>query len=517
MRSRLDNALILLFAAALCAPALDAWMRPQARRDVEVEARLPEPLPALPVTFEAARAVPRGIERWWGDALGFRDVLLRCGSRMRFQVFRVAPGEPVLVGRDDWIFPTLLGIVDASRGRARLTRARLEAWRKALESRRAFCRELGAEYCVAFAPEKGSIYPERLPEPWRPIGPGVQDQFVGWLEEHSDLRAIDLRPALLEAKARDQGADFAYYPLGTHWTDRGGLAVERVLVEALRARVPGLAPVEDAEPVWELDPEQGDSWAQRLRLAGILRQEARVDPRMQREFDGRVERDGHVARMTNGDGGGPSLLVFHDSFGDRVQKLLARRFGRSTFVGSPRFDPAIVRDARPSVVLELFAERRLLLDLPAALAEGTHAGLARELDASTETHFVLELPRDAARVRGVDGTRATLEGAALVVERGTGSAGLVEIEVPPFPSGRACLVRVEIESPRADKLDVLYRTRGQPRFHRGQVASVRTPAGRAVVHLEIGDLELEGPLRLRAGVESARHVLHGFELRIAPR
>ncbi|MBI5362747.1 MAG: hypothetical protein HZA53_06180 [Planctomycetes bacterium] len=514
-QAALDWTRIVLFAAALLAPAVDALLRPEARRDVELEARSPEPFPALDTSFESLREFPRGVEAWWGDALGLRDVLLHWDSRARVQIFRVAPGEPLLVGRDDWVFPTLLGILDASRGRAQLTRARLEAWRKALESRRAFCAALGAEYRVALAPEKSSIYPERLPDGWGPIGPGVQDQLVAWLGRHSDFRLVDLRPALLAEKARDRAPDFAYYPLGTHWTDRGGYAVHRVLVDALRPRFPLLAPVNEEHLAWELDPAEGDTWAHRLRLSDELHQQARVITAMHRGFEGPVEREGGVTRVRGGLEDAPSLLVFHDSFGERVSKLLALRFARSTFVFAPQFDPERVRAEHPDVVIELFAERRLLLDHPSAIVAGGGDAIAREFEASAELLFALDPLRDPAAVRGVDGTRVSRVDGGFLLEHDAGAAGLVEIDAPEFPSGRTCLARIELESDHADKLDVLYRTQRLPRFHRGQIASATTSAGRQTLYVELDALDLLGPLRLRAGARAGRYVLRSFELRLA--
>ena len=513
-RTGWDRALILAFSAALLAPAVDSFVRPEARRDVELEARTPEPFPRLEPTLESVRAFPSGVERWYGDALGLRDVLLHHGSFLRVHVFHASPGEPLLVGRDEWIFPTLLGILDASRGRAQMTRARLETWRAAFESRRDFCASLGAEYRATLAPEKSSIYPERLPDGWTPIGPGVQDQLVAWLAARSDFRLVDLRPALRAEKARDGGSDFAYYPLGTHWTDRGALAVHAELLRALEGRVAGLASIAPDELAWELDPNEGDTWAHRLRLSSTLHQVARVLALCERDFRGEVVRADGVVRV-GPRGAHPSVLVFHDSFGERVRKLLARSFASSTFVFAPVFDAERVRAERPDVVLELFAERRLLLDLPPAVPLAGEDRLARAFDASTERLWTFAPEREPAAWSSVDGTRARVELGALVVEQAEGETGLVELAVPPFPAGRPCLARVVVESDREDKLDVLYRTARQPRYHRGQVASAAVHPGTNVVHVRLDAEDLLGPLRVRCGARPGRSVLREVELRLA--
>lgn len=111
--------------------------------------------------------------------------------------------------------------------------------------------------------------------------------------------------------------------------------------------------------------------------------------------------------------------------------------------------------------------------------------------------------------------RARVELGALVVEQAEGETGLVELAVPPFPAGRTCLARVVVESDREDKLDVLYRTARQPRYHRGQVASAAVHPGTNVVHVRLDAEDLLGPLRVRCGARPGRSVLREVELRLA--
>ena len=79
-----------------------------------------------------------------------------------------------------------------------LSTAKLEEWRILFEERRVWLKERGIRYLVVFAPDKTSIYPEQLPDAYRPRSPISRlDQLVDHLEEHSDLAFVDLREALV--------------------------------------------------------------------------------------------------------------------------------------------------------------------------------------------------------------------------------------------------------------------------------------------------------------------------------
>lgn len=506
--------LITLFAGALVAPGIDVALRPSAIADVRREMRTPATFPDLPKTLGDVRELPSAVDAWWADRMGLRDVLLERRSRLYVELFHRSPTPAAVLGRSNWVFPTLMGILDASRGTAKLPEKRLALWQHALESRRDFCESLGAEYVAVFAPEKPTIYPDFLPSYLDVRPPTAYDQLLARLERHSDFRVLDIRPLMFEERGRDHGDDFAYYPLGTHWTDRGALAVHAELLRALEGRVAGLASIAPDELAWELDPNEGDTWAHRLRLSSTLHQVARVLALCERDFRGEVVRADGVVRV-GPRGAHPSVLVFHDSFGERVRKLLARSFASSTFVFAPVFDAERVRAERPDVVLELFAERRLLLDLPPAVPLAGEDRLARAFDASTERLWTFAPEREPAAWSSVDGTRARVELGALVVEQAEGETGLVELAVPPFPAGRTCLARVVVESDREDKLDVLYRTARQPRYHRGQVASAAVHPGTNVVHVRLDAEDLLGPLRVRCGARPGRSVLREVELRLA--
>lgn len=518
MRRAFDRAAILLFTAALLAPTIDDLVRPDVvAHDVGQEMRAAAPAPVIAPTLEALNAFPQSAEDWYADRVGLRDVLLRARSHVYVRLLRTSPSPAVLLGKEGWVFPTLMGIVGASHGINHLGTGRLERWRRALESRKAFCASLGAEYVVAFAPEKGTVYPDFMPAGYALHPPSAYEQLRAWLDARSTLRLVDLQPVERAERANDRDGDFAYYPLGTHWTDRGMLAAYLAIHARLAERFPDLARREPAELEWFDDPNEGDTWASNMRLEGVLRQRARVLRMVESQYDGAVERpngDDFTIRVHGKNASAPKLVFVHDSFGDRMRKLLARDFSDCTFAWQTSFDPEIVRRERPDVVIELHAERQVLLDRPAPIPMEGANPLAEDFDAMTDVRFVLAPARVAQDLTAVGG--GVLEGALpelrFTAESGSELLELRDFEIPP---GHRCIVRVEATSDHADVLDVLFRTRRMPRYRRGQVATATVQTGRNVLYADIDETDTMGPLRVRIGRKAGTYVLHSLEVRSA--
>jgi len=104
-------------------------------------------------------------------------------------------------------------------GRDRLSEPELAAWLRAVEGRRAWWREHGADYLFVIAPNKSTIYPEKLPaflQTHRRAG--KLDQLLEYFTAHNvTVPFIDLRTPLQAAK----GQDLVYWPTDSHWSAEG--------------------------------------------------------------------------------------------------------------------------------------------------------------------------------------------------------------------------------------------------------------------------------------------------------
>lgn len=359
-----DLATIVLFAAALLAPSVDALWRPSSERDpTRYEMRVAAVLPRVPDTLARLENYPRRLENWHDDRLGLRDVMLRWRSIARLFVFGVTPAPDVLPGKNGFLFYTANHTLEMLRGMHPFSAAELDAWVELLEARRALCERAGARYLFVIGPNKESIYPDFLPPGYDPVGPTRLDQLVRAVRERTRVEFLDLRPALLAARERDKPRRYLYNEPGTHWDGRGNFIAYRAVAGAWQRHFPAVVPFEGFEVRRVHVNENADSWGLRMYVQDLLDPRGLwIFPPPGREraviVDDSQDFDA-VHRWRVDDPTLPKVLLFNDSFGGGLIRLLAQHCREFVFTLRPTADPELVAAEKPDLVMELWVERVL--------------------------------------------------------------------------------------------------------------------------------------------------------------
>lgn len=333
-----------------------------AGESVLAEQRYPTSFPARPGTVREVQAWPGRFEAWWNDVWSPRGWLLQQRQRLFVLELGVPPTPKLLLGHERWFFPGQEEAVLQHRGLVPLTSDDLEVWERVLEARRTTCERVGTRYVYMLVPNKFTIYDDRLPSSVAAVGPTRYEQVITWLHARSQVPLLDLRATMRSERERDEGQDFTYFPLGTHWTDRGAFAGYTRLLNELHAWFPSLSPAARDDFTWRNAPEEpGDTWAGRLYLKGRLVQQVRVASRPAapavRTIPWGTPQD---LSFETDQPDAPSLLVFHDSNGPWIRPFLAPHFKRSFFKWTDGFDRKLVEELKPDIVVQLATEDRAL-------------------------------------------------------------------------------------------------------------------------------------------------------------
>lgn len=522
------------FSAAILAVALGTAFAPARPASLEREFRRPAPPPSRPTSVEDLRAWPAKFDPWFRDHFALRPLLIRWHNLVKIELFGISPTSEIVLGPDRWMFTTRDRAVDVFRGADPFTERELDLWTRILEDRRQWCAERGIAYVFAIAPNKESIYPDRFPARFDKIGPSRREQLVAHVAARSDFPLADLTGALRRARDEQEPHD-VFYPLGTHWNDRGAVHAYRALLERVAEHVPGVAPRPLEQFRFVATDVQDDSWAGRLYLEDRLRQDnaefelertipaeawKRLDaflkrrdksPEEARRFEIApaapeegwrivVEDSIHVtverapARGTIPELS-PKAVIFHDSMGEKLRPLLAEHFRETRFRWVSDFDTALIEREEPDVVVQLFVERALAAFSLSTSPLDTQELCEREFQASTAVAVA-----DAPAFQG----RAIAGGAPLVIP-----------EFAPPPASWPIL-RLEVDAPSESSLLLEFRTRrfrDYSRIARGVQRPLR--AGRNVVYVKLRVPDLEGPLRLTF-LPAGEYVLRSLEVRAAP-
>ena len=353
--------LIGSFLALLWGPLLGSLLSPD-RQVSEVENRPLAQLPAWPDDRSSLRDWPRRFEAYFDDQLGGRETLVYWHNRIKLAL-GIAPSDKVLPGRESWLFyagTEADGQVDPIRdlrGKSLFSEHELAAWAANLNSKQRWLAARGIAYLFVIAPNKSSIYPEYLPARIQP-GPSRTDQLVQYLAQHSTVPLLDLRPALLAAKADGQ----LYHRTDSHWNALGAWHAQQAIQMQLRHWFPELAALPHHS--WSWQQQTGGDLAQMLGLRQVLRE---PKPQAQEgcyQVRRQLQPEPPHSQIVGCDRALWQGLLFHDSFADALAAYLAHYFHDLTML-SIRPDLAyftrLVAETQPDIVIEQRVERYLAL------------------------------------------------------------------------------------------------------------------------------------------------------------
>lgn len=356
--------LIACFLAAIVAPLVGTgWTGPREE---------PEPItrkkasPAPRSGFASLESHPKAFKAHFEKNFGFRDLLVRAHSLFQVKALGISPTPRVLIGKDGWLFYNEDNALESYREVRPLPPEDLAQWKRALERRRDWLAKQNIRYLFVIAPNPPTIYPEFLPNTVK-REPGVSafDQLADYLNAHSDVEFLDLRPALRAAKARHR----VYYRTDTHWNSMGAFVAYREIMNRISPWFPELEP--DPLDHYRIDyrEEPGGDLARFMKLEETLREEVvHLTPRqpgavvsgLTTQDRGKDVAFREVVVTECPQGEIPRAVILRDSYADALMPFLSRRFQRTAYVWTKSFAADRIAEERPDLVIQEVAERLLL-------------------------------------------------------------------------------------------------------------------------------------------------------------
>jgi hypothetical protein len=513
-RRSADLVLIACFVALLLAPTVDLFVRDDDARGPGPELRRPAPRPELPQSGRDLLTFPRRYEAYWSDSFGLRDKLLRGHSALKVLALGVSPDPMHVVGKQGWIYNTNDQMIDVWRGALPFGPEQLESWRARLERRRSAVAAIGAHYLFVVVPDKPEIYPEFMPERFNKVGPSRLDQLYEHLRAHGSVDVLDLRPALLAEKQRDQPGDYVYFRLGTHWDLRGAIAGYNAFVGHLRPRFPTL-PFLPLEEHRLLDSDNlGDSEAAAMYIADLMPQRQHYYA-LGSDSEFRTlqpRRDGSNIFVTEQDDAQlPRVVIFHDSFGGYFQDQWATAAAHLVMHNNYDFDLGDVAAHDPDLVIEMVVERALVFQRPEQRTVGESHTLSDRFASTSRVVYALDPAASALKpLRKAVATRANDEHGAFVRLEAKTKGCAFELQGVAPQVGPRVLARVVLDSDQVGKLALMWRCEGEEGWRnsrkaertlsvgRNELFLVLRPGRKPIEALQLGLFPRPGAWRLRS-------------------
>ena len=366
--------LVLTFLASLALPGILAMLPIETANRFINENRRLSPFPDIKMAAKAIEQFPRGFERYFDDHFQLRDYLILGYNWIKIRIWKRSSNQKVIIGGDGWLFLAGDRVLEDFLSMNLFSIEQLEARRKLLEGKRNWLAKKGIRYLFVVPPNKQSIYSEFMPKAYRRLkGQSRLDQFVAYMQKHSDVDILDLRLALKGAKSDHQ----VFFRQDTHWNQLGGLIASRAIFRAVNhslaldtSRHP-IRELEDYRIRFEERKKQGDLARLMGYPAETMDQAYIIEPKFELvsnknilpDFLGRSWDPMPAPFVLEGPPSGLRCVVFHDSFAMSVAPYFPEHFQRSMFVWqrNPTGEvfKSVVEAEHPDIVIEEVAERFL--------------------------------------------------------------------------------------------------------------------------------------------------------------
>lgn len=190
---------------------------------------------------------PRELEQFYDDHLPLRDFLINLNSRILYYCFNDSANDAVLVGKDDWLFVKTEQIKSYKRINL-FSDEVLEDLAIKYQSLQNYCDLHDMEFVIFIAPNKSTIYPEKMPEYIRckNVENSQAEEFQKYIESNTDVRVVFPKKEILKAKEMYPQYEF-YYALDGHWNQLGAYIGTKTLLDELGLEMPDFSELKITE------------------------------------------------------------------------------------------------------------------------------------------------------------------------------------------------------------------------------------------------------------------------------
>lgn len=365
--SFLSAALAVLMLATLgVATIRDMVDGPGSPRD-EAVAKTPD----VSLSLRALKKLPGDARHYLANRYALKEQFIDLDAWVKYRLLEREWTREVIVGGDGFLFLRNAEAIGQAQGAYRSHAEEKAAWAAQFSRMRQAFAERDVPFVFLIAPNKHSIYADRLPGWIGQLAPeeNLTDQIVAAAVETGAFRAPNIENLLGAVRTASDG-QLLYHRTDTHWTEYGAaLALAHALMPVGFDLAPplvvqhGVGRGGDLSRLtgWRPDPTDPTPSITRSPSVSCLDGDQpydlqTIDPLPIKQFTCRND------QAKYGD-----VLVFMDSFGVSAAPTFANAFRTSRFFWRDSVDLSIVDAVRPDLVVQIIVERKIPNLRPASL------------------------------------------------------------------------------------------------------------------------------------------------------
>lgn len=249
--------------------------------------------------------------------------------------FRLILGDRVfqqaLIGNDGWLELTSGGNLDDYQNAVPMSPGNFEKLQTSLQD---FYEELNTRnitLLIVIAPNKGTIYPEKLPTEIQKIQQDSRmDTLLTYNTEHEPMVFIDLRPILLEAKRTQQ----IYYQTDTHWNAIGAYYAYKSIIDELSLSFPDLQARALTDFTQSVSAPGQRDISRLMSASSLLESFPLLTPNFVVNTKWTTLNKDIIPAVISAQPNTtlPRAMIYHDSFGESLRPFLSLNFSEAIFI-----------------------------------------------------------------------------------------------------------------------------------------------------------------------------------------
>ena len=235
--NKFHYSLIILFCCFLSLPVLENIFNFCPSPEF-YENRTLVSLPQFKISFGSFNKYLQSFDSFFNDNFGFRKNLIILNSVFIFKILHVSPSSKVILGKNGWLF--FSGEDEKyAKFQPPLSQKEVENLFQKIKDKQKYFEGKGVKYLALVAPDKQSIYPEYLTDPystWAKISP--YNQLSDFIKDHNgEDFFLDVKAAILKEKSK---GSLVYYKTDSHWNNVSAFIVYSELLSHMKQYYPAL-------------------------------------------------------------------------------------------------------------------------------------------------------------------------------------------------------------------------------------------------------------------------------------
>jgi alginate O-acetyltransferase complex protein AlgJ len=310
------------------------------------------------------------LTRVFEDNFVFRTSLIKVANFIDLNFFRAGSVGQFVIGKSGWEFYAGDENLIDQAGLKKLTGSQLYEITNNVNNTLRQLDQQGVKATIFVVPNKASVYPENLPNRYRKSGSFTRaEQIFKLKNKNQALKNLVFEKDFYLLNKKALGFDI-YEKKGSHWNDLGAYLGYKILLKNIGLLPRPLSDFDifdrpDYQPLSSTYKPTFNNFGylnspvlvlknnKQFNRNLVVQNSDEISPKVCCEGEGQPSFRIYERKNTKD----PSLLVFGDSFSDKLLPFLLPHFSRVTFVASRFIDHKLVQELAPDYVVHEISER----------------------------------------------------------------------------------------------------------------------------------------------------------------